>query len=341
MKQITYVYSILVTVLLLFSACNSNTISDNKIAPKTKSKNFNEFASVVNFMEKNVDFINSKPAPTLIDAKEVNDNLGNYLVIDIRGNKDYIAGHIDGAQNISLGNLLNFMDNKVSTVNFKKIVLVCKTGQTAAYGTAILRFLGHRNVYSMKYGMTAWNPKFRQWHDAIGNKFSKKISYEATPMDQPNQFPVLNTGEMEVYEIIHKRAQVLLDEGFNDVLIKVDKVMENPEAAYIINYWGEEHYNMGHLPGAVQYTPKKTLKINSKLKTIPSDKPVVVYCHTGQHSAFVVAYLRLLGYHAKSMAFGANSFMNKKMVEDPNLGNGFSNKMINNFQLITGKYPSN
>ena len=37
-----------------------------------------------------------------------------------------------------------------------------------------------------------------------------------------------------------------------------------------------------------------------------TDKPVVVYCYTGQTSAHMAAYLRVLGYDAKSLLFGMN-----------------------------------
>ena len=44
----------------------------------------------------------------------------------------------------------------------------------------------------------------------------------------------------------------------------------------------------------------------SHLNTLPTDKSVVVYCYTGQTSAHVAGYLRVLGYDAKSMLFGVN-----------------------------------
>ena len=42
------------------------------------------------------------------------------------------------------------------------------------------------------------------------------------------------------------------------------------------------------------------------LDTLPTDKPIVVYCWTGQTSAQVTPYLRILGYDAYSMLYGMN-----------------------------------
>ncbi len=64
----------------------------------------------------------------------------------------------------------------------------------------------------------------------------------------------------------------------------------------------------------MQYTPKESLKLSADLKSLPTDKPIVVYCYTGQTSAYVAAYLRLLGYDARSLMFGANSMMYDIMV---------------------------
>jgi hypothetical protein len=41
----------------------------------------------------------------------------------------------------------------------------------------------------------------------------------------------------------------------------------------------------------------------------------VVYCYTGQTSAFTAAYLRILGYNAKSLLFGTNGMIYNEMLD--------------------------
>ncbi|MBK7630402.1 MAG: rhodanese-like domain-containing protein [Ignavibacteriales bacterium] len=76
---------------------------------------------------------------------------------------------------------------------------------------------------------------------------------------------------------------------------------------YIVNYWSEADYTIGHIEGAIQYTPKVAFKLANDLKTLPTDKIIVVYCYTGQTSSFMATYLRALGYDAKSLSYGANN----------------------------------
>ncbi len=53
--------------------------------------------------------------------------------------------------------------------------------------------------------------------------------------------------------------------------------------------------------------------LSADLKTLPTDKTIVVYCYTGQTSANLAAYLRVLGYDAKSLKFGTNTMIYNTM----------------------------
>ena len=108
----------------------------------------------------------------------------------------------------------------------------------------------------------------------------------------------------------------ILSEGFDPAKISNSAVFGNLSSYYIVNYWSEAHYSdPGHVPEAIQYTPKSSMKLSTHLKSLPNDKAVVVYCYTGQTSAFLTAYLRLLGYDAKSLLFGTNGMIYDDMVD--------------------------
>ena len=92
------------------------------------------------------------------------------------------------------------------------------------------------------------------------------------------------------------------------------------------------------MQGAIQFTPQKSLKFDTGLLTLPIDKTIVIYDFDGQNSAFVAAYLRMLGYNAKTLKYGATSFMNQIMPENSTIGHGFSEKSINNFKFETIPY---
>lgn len=72
---------------------------------------------------------------------------------------------------------------------------------------------------------------------------------------------------------------------------------------FIIDARKPEDFELAHIPGAVNIGAKAAFTAD-KLAMIPKDKPVVVYCYTGQTSSQMVSALNMLGYDAKSMLFG-------------------------------------
>ena len=216
--------------------------------------------------------------------------------------------------------------------------MVCYTGQTASYATSGLQMMGYTNVYAMKWGMCSWNKKFSdKWLSNAKSDLADQLSVDSGTKGKKGTLADFECKKTSGEEILDTRVSKLFNDGFKKGAISIDDIMASPSDYYIINYWGAKHYNMGHLEGAVQYTPKDSLNLAADLLTLPTDKTIVVYCFTGQHSAFVTAYLRLLGYDAKSLKYGANSFMNSMML-DETIGHGFSEKQIHNFNTETSEY---
>lgn len=173
----------------------------------------------------------------------------------------------------------------------------------------------------MKWGMSAWNTDFATpWNGAIatGNTYASQFTATTTEKAAAGELPTLNTGKTTGQEILEARVNTLLAEGYgNGVAAVTNQVLFGSLANfYIVNYWPAAQYNdPGHIPGAIQYTPKEDIKLSTSLKTLPTDKPIVLYCYTGQTSSFLAAYLRILGYDAKSLLYGANAMIYDKMVE--------------------------
>ncbi len=262
------------------------------------------------------DFVNTD-MPTIISATDVNSlNLTNQVyIIDIRSAADFATGHIANAHNVALSGILSHIKG-VDLTSYTKVAIVCYTGQTAGYGACLLRLMGYDKVFSMKWGMSSWNEAFAgKWNTAItnGNAYAAQMVTTVTEKDAIGELPVLSTGKTTGQEILEVRVDTLLAQGFKTFTNQA--VFANLSANYILNYWSPAHYAYNHIPGAVQYTPKESIKLAVDLKTLPTNKPIAVYCYTGQTSAFLSAYLRLLGYDAKSLLYGTNGMMYDKMVE--------------------------
>jgi len=258
--------------------------------------------------------------PAMIAATDVYNSVlaqdGNVYVIDIRSSTDFATGHISGAVNVTLTNLLTYYEaNNLSTKT--TVAIACYTGQTANYGASLLRMLEYTNVKALKFGMSSWNPATKgSWTNNTKNTLSAFMETVAGTKNTAGELPVLNTGKTTGAEILRARVEVLLAvaDPFADAKITNQAAYDNRATNYTVNYWKTSHYNFKHLPGAVQYTPKTTLSVTQELNTLPTDKTVVVYCYTGQTSAYMVAYLKVLGYDAKSLLYGANGMMYDDML---------------------------
>jgi rhodanese-related sulfurtransferase len=270
-------------------------------------------------------------------------NLGSdkQLVIDIRNNGDYTSAHIDGAVNLAQNQVLSYLDS-IAPGNYSKIAFVCYSGQNAGYVVGVLRLLGYANTYVLKWGMSGWNKQFAtdKWLANISDKYTKQLDTVAVAKPAKGSYPELKTGKTKAQEILEARAAEILNIPFNQLSVKADSLMANASQFYIVNYWPEDKYHVGHIPGAYQYTPRVDLSRSSSLATLPSQKPIAVYCFTGQNASFTVAYLRLLGYNASSMVYGTNALMHQKMVAGGEGWGAFTPDQIQDFPTISGSEPS-
>jgi len=291
---------------------------------KDKDEPINEAEVLIEYLE-SVDsplgkyYVNTT-MPAITSATDVKTMMATNAVyiIDIRSATDFADGHIEGAHNVAAGDVLSHVEG-INTEDYDKVVIVCYTGQTAAWATSILQVMGYDNVYSMAFGMCSWNEHFAsRWNGATSNMYATQFTSDATAKGAEGDLPELSTGKETGQEILESRVATVLSDGFGGgaASISAAEVFGALENYYIINYWPEAEYtDPGHIPGAVQYTPKSDIALTAALKTIPADKTVVVYCYTGQNSANLTAYLRIIGYDAKSLLFGTNGMIYNDMTK--------------------------
>lgn len=299
-----------------------------------------EIEALLTFIGNSGDYINTPTFPSLVNAEDVYENLNRYYIVDIRKNEDYREGHINGAVNIDIPNLMEYLNETVAASAYDKLIIVCKNGQTSAYVTGVLRMLGYSNAYSMSYGMSSWNPVIDHWSDRISNKYLSQLEYEENSLVKTYPFPAITTGQSCGAEILNARGITLFNTPTNRLMIKADRVFTELDEFHIIAYMPKDMYDKGHIPGAFHYEPRQSFSKEGLLNTLPSNnKKILVYDYTGQTASFVMAYLRLLGYNAFTMPMGANSFMynvlkaNGKPVFE-------KSKKVSDFPLIEGNTPT-
>jgi rhodanese-related sulfurtransferase len=241
-------------------------------------------------------------------AADVPAYIAKYTILDIRGAADFAKGHIQGAKNITFSNILT----EAATAS-KPILMVCYTGQTACYATALLRMYGYSHTQALKWGMSGWNAATAgPWNGKIGSNEADghaNWTYGGAPQNNVFSDPVISTLATNGETIFKNQIEKVIAAGFKTA--SGSDVLNNPNNYFINNYYSQADYSgFGHIEGAYRILPL-TLADNSYkgLDPAPGAK-VVTYCYTGQTSAVVTACLNVLGYDAYSMTFGMNGIFN-------------------------------
>jgi len=321
MKKLTnYFLMLMIVPLLLLSGCK-----DDETPTPVEKGTFNDLKE---FLVKNTldlpDILNG----WIVSAEAVHNNLGNYYIMDIRKPEDFANGHIEGAVNSSLANIVKDAQD-VS----KQIVVVCYTGQTAAHAVVALRLSGHSDAQVLKWGMSGWNPDFASpWNSNVGNtadEFPNSWTTDATATPETFSYPDWETNTTDPEAILKERVEEFLNNGFKG--INSSDVLASPSDYFINNFWDQadvEKY--GHIKGAYRIKPLSLA--GGQFKNMDPDKKIVTYCWTGQTSSMITAYLNILGYDAISLKFGANS-----MIHDNLEAHKWGPGAIMDYEYVTGK----
>jgi rhodanese-related sulfurtransferase len=291
------------TIMFVNVGCSED---DDPVTPPT----INETEELIKYLEGTDGGYINNAAPAVVSASSVNTDIlagANIAIIDVRSGADYAIGHIQGAVNVAIADIVTYYKNN-NLSSKTKVIVTCYTGQSAGLAVAALRLSGFSNVSSLKWGMCSWAYP-TSWNNAklYGQTTPITKQMTANAKNTAGSLPTFtSTGKTTGAEIFESRLATVLTEGFTAIGITRETVYANLSNYYIVNYWPAAEYDQGHIEGAIQYTPKNDLKLATFIKTLPTNKTILVYCYTGQTSAQVATYLRILGYDAKSLQFGAN-----------------------------------
>lgn len=256
-----------------------------------------------------------------------NGDVSTKYVIDIRTADEFAQGHIEGAHRVNLADILTEAAKAT-----KPILVVCKTGQTATHATTLLRLSGYADAQALKWGMSGWNSALDVWTPAIGSIAAGHANWttDVAPTNLTYSSPKFSATSITGAEILKERVALILTEGFKTV--SASDVLENPGTYFINNYFSEADYtNFGHIKGAYRINP--LLISDNTMNYLDPAKPVVPYCYTGQTSAAISAYLRVIGYDAKSMLFGMNKLNNASSAWT---SNKWSASVAKNLPIVVG-----
>jgi len=321
-------------LIISFAILNTGCKKETSVEPE-----IDEVQVLLEYLETD-NYINTTACPSVINAEDVyayvQNNPTKIYIMDVRDSATFVTkGRIRGAFRVDYAKAIDHIMGLPNWQNYDRIVVVCYSGQSSGYIVSFLRMLGYNNVWSLKYGMSSWNEVFAQgyWLGATGNPRAGQFTTVPASKNPAGALPTFEkTGKKTGKEILIERAKKLVAQGYTPARITHSDVFTNLNNYYIVDYRPADHYNQGHIPGSVQYTPRSDLKSTTHLKTLPINKPIVVYCYTGQTSAHIVAFLRALGYDARSLLYGTNA-----MIYDTMPGTKFvPANDIKNYPYVTG-----
>jgi hydroxyacylglutathione hydrolase len=96
--------------------------------------------------------MNPNEAKRLIENSEVS-------VLDVRSQSEWDAGHINGANHIMLGNLLDRIDEIPLDI---PILINCQAGGRSAIAASILQAKGVKNVLNLAGGYADWQREMKK-----------------------------------------------------------------------------------------------------------------------------------------------------------------------------------
>lgn len=203
-------------------------------------------------------------------------------LLSIRSQEDYDKGHIAGAELLPYEKGMNAGFDALP--KDKTIVVYCYSGQTAGQTTAALRLLGYDAV-SLNGGMGVEANSPLGWTN-------KGYAVESPLTDAVNAY----FAELpdHIYKISQKDFVQMVKDG---------------EDMYVIDIRAQKDYDQGHIKGAVNM-PWGTA-ISDNLMNIPTDKPVFIYCYSGQTAGQAVHTLNVAGISARSVNLGWNFGLSK------------------------------
>ncbi|HEC27988.1 MAG TPA: sulfurtransferase [Gammaproteobacteria bacterium] len=100
------------------------------------------------------------PMLNVAELKQRLDRAEDILVLDVRSKEDFTGeqGHIDGATNIPLEDLMQRLDELADRVE-RPVAIVCRTDRRSAKAAQLLAQTGYADIHVIKGGMTDWNQK--------------------------------------------------------------------------------------------------------------------------------------------------------------------------------------
>ncbi len=207
------------------------------------------------------------------DEFEKMNNEGKFILVDVRTPEEYAEGYIKGAVNINFKKR-TFPDYINAIAKDKPVAVYCRSANRSGKAALIMQSLGFKNVYDLDGGVKAWKK--------AGKAFVKDENKANTELQE-----ILKKGELKGKAVVGKSHQIGVEEF--DKLVKSGKVT-------LVDVRKADEYASGFIDGAINVDWKNRHFADNALKNITNDKPVAIYCRSGNRATRAMFAMAALGF---------------------------------------------
>jgi len=208
-----------------------------------------------------------------VDEFEKMNNNGQFTLVDVRTPEEYAEGYIKGAVNVNFKKR-TFPDYINAIAKDKPVAVYCRSANRSGKAAIIMQSLGFKNVYDLDGGVKAWKAASKVFVKDE-NKANKKLQ------------ETLKKGALKGKAVVGKSHQIGVEE-FNK-LAKSGKVT-------VVDVRKADEYASGFIEGAINVDWKNRHFAENALKTITNDKPVAIYCRSGNRATRAMYAMAALGF---------------------------------------------
>jgi len=254
-------------VAILFTSCK-NAGEIRKRAELNKPKVIAPIIQAI--IPSNIGIINK----ISVDDFEKMNNEGKFTLVDVRTPEEFAEGYIKGAVNVNFKKR-TFPDYINAIAKDKPVAVYCRSDNRSGKAAIIMQSLGFKTIYDLDGGVKAWK---------AANKTFVKENNDANKKLQET----LKKGDLKGKTIVGKSHQIGVEEF--DKLVKSGKVT-------LVDVRKADEYASGFIKGAINVDWKNRHFAANALKNITNDKPVAIYCRSGNRATRAMYAMAALGFN--------------------------------------------
>ncbi|MHC1760644.1 MAG: rhodanese-like domain-containing protein [Negativicutes bacterium] len=292
--------------LLLIAGCGAQPPSQTPVQQKAASPQVALAGSPFSLLRQETDRYLKSNRILAIDAQAVYEKAvvnadSSYYLVDVRSDEHYAKHHIPGSVHIAYAD--TWRPNKTEFLpRDKKIVVIDYSGHSSSQVAALWSMMGFDAV-AMKHGMAGWSKD----KEVIGGSpipcepKNFAVVKDAAPAGN-HEFPALDIKSSTLQELLQLSAE---NATGKTVVIQADDVLAKVTAknAFVLDVRATEHYNAGHIAGAVNI-PFRSLMEEESLKKLSPSQQIIIVCYDGHAASQATRVLNQLGYNAVAMRDG-------------------------------------